>query len=187
MDTQLCGDKVTKKVFRKQANGELPGALVWIDSANFRWTQSEAPPLEIHIERCKINPRVVIARPGQEIFFMNEDPVSYDLQLESQSHGIRSRPLPPNLKRSVITFDRSDFVNVRCLLHPHVISYIMIQAHPYYGITDERGRVKLSNFPPGRYRLALWHEALGLKKTAEIEVSAGNKQIELKWEEINSQ
>lgn len=187
MDISLCGDRVTKKTFRKQANGDLSGALVWIDSSNFRWTPNATPPLEIRIERCKIHPRVVIVRPKQEVFFANGDPISYDLQFESQSNGVRSRPLPPNLKRTTISFEDSDFVKVRCLLHPHVIGYLMVQAHPYYGITDDNGRVKFSNFPPGSYRLGIWHEALGLKKTAEISLPAGSNKIEIKWEEITSQ
>ncbi len=36
-------------------------------------------------------------------------------------------------------------------------AWIVVQAHPYYVMTDENGGFRLSDVPAGRYRLVAWH------------------------------
>jgi hypothetical protein len=37
-------------------------------------------------------------------------------------------------------------------------AWVYIASHPYYTVTDEKGRFRLDDVPPGEYTLAVWHE-----------------------------
>ncbi len=39
-------------------------------------------------------------------------------------------------------------------------------------MTDESGNFRIADFPPGRYKLTVWHEFLS-KRTKEIEEASG--------------
>ena len=55
-------------------------------------------------------------------------------------------------------------IRIGCDLHPWMNSYIVIKAHPYYSVTGENGSFELTDVPPGKYDLKIWHETLGEKK-----------------------
>jgi hypothetical protein len=54
-------------------------------------------------------------------------------------------------------------------------AYIVVTEHPYHAISDLYGEYELSDVPPGRYRLKIWHESLGIQEKP-IEVKAGARQ-----------
>jgi len=48
-------------------------------------------------------------------------------------------------------------------------SWVVVAAHPYFAITDERGHFALDEVPPGSYTLVVWHEpvVVGYSRTGE--------------------
>jgi hypothetical protein len=47
--------------------------------------------------------------------------------------------------------------------------WVVVAPHPYYAVTDERGRFALDQVPPGQYTLVVWHEpvVVGFSRTGE--------------------
>jgi hypothetical protein len=45
----------------------------------------------------------------------------------------------------------------------------VVPRHPYYAITDEDGKFRLDEVPPGRYRLVVWHEGVTGEGGAAVE------------------
>jgi hypothetical protein len=41
---------------------------------------------------------------------------------------------------------------------------LLVVPHPYYAVTDEQGRFKLTGVPPGEYELVAWHEGWELMR-----------------------
>ena len=52
--------------------------------------------------------------------------------------------------------------------------YVFVFDHPYAGLTDKKGTLKLDDVPPGEYLLKVWHEGFGVK---ERKVRVGPDQI----------
>lgn len=51
--------------------------------------------------------------------------------------------------------------------------WIVVAAHPYYVVSDERGRFVLDEIPPGTYTLVVWHEPVvtGVRAGGELVVT----------------
>ncbi len=47
--------------------------------------------------------------------------------------------------------------------------WVIVAPHPYYALTDERGRFALEQIPPGSYTLVVWHEpvVVGFTRSGE--------------------
>jgi Carboxypeptidase regulatory-like domain len=50
-------------------------------------------------------------------------------------------------------------VNLKCNGgHVWMNAEVMVVSHPYYTVTDENGKFKLTGVPPGQYEIVAWHE-----------------------------
>jgi hypothetical protein len=37
-------------------------------------------------------------------------------------------------------------------------AWLVVRDNPYFAVTDESGRFRITDVPPGRYKLTAWHE-----------------------------
>ena len=61
-------------------------------------------------------------------------------------------------------------------LHPWMKSWVLVQDHPYFAVTDDKGNFTIENIPPGTYEVIAWQEKFKMKRslteTIEIKDSA---------------
>lgn len=51
-------------------------------------------------------------------------------------------------------------------------AWIAVVDHPFFAVTDVKGRFEIKGLPPGKYTLEAWHEKLR-SVAKEVEVKAG--------------
>jgi hypothetical protein len=50
-------------------------------------------------------------------------------------------------------------------------AWVISLDHPYFSVTDERGRYRITDVPPGHYRLVMWHEGYTMMNQLAYEES----------------
>ena len=63
-------------------------------------------------------------------------------------------------------------VRLACEIHSHMRGYIVVLAQPHFAPTDAQGRFRITGVPPGKHRLAMWHDRFKLAPVT-VEVMAG--------------
>src|SRR5262249_50881178 len=58
-----------------------------------------------------------------------------------------------------------------CAVHGWMQGNVVVVDNPYYALTDENGKFSITDLPPGKYQVKIWHEYLG-ELTREVTVSA---------------
>ncbi len=62
---------------------------------------------------------------------------------------------------------------------------VYVTDHPWFAVTDGRGRFRLVGVPPGRYTLGFAHADTGLRAEREVEVRPGGvAEVNLEWEKV---
>jgi plastocyanin len=59
-----------------------------------------------------------------------------------------------------VRFERPGIVRVFCEIHSHMSAFILVFAHRYFAVTDDDGRYRLDEVPPGTYTVAVWNETV---------------------------
>jgi len=116
----------------------------------------------VTISFCRYDRRVLAARVGDTLEFVNNSAVATNAKLggtndfnilipPDRSHV--SKPFVADI--SPVWFDSS--------VHPWMKGLLRVFDHPYYAITDEHGHFEMKQVPIGKWRMMYWHE-LGFHK-----------------------
>ena len=133
-------------------------SVVYLETAPrgaFEATESGHAVMDQHNETFV--PHVLAITTGTTVDFPNSDKfyhnvfslskvARFDLGRYAAGH---SRP---------VKFDRPGIVRVFCDIHSHMNAFILVFSHPFFAMSDEEGRYRIDNVPPGTYNVIAWNE-----------------------------
>ena len=142
----------------------------------------EYQPPRIEARDCRFIPFVNVVRDHHDVVVVNMDPAMHDIQAYETSHlGPRvlfNVPLPTSTRypheaglsahfnkhyegepvaQTVRMTKGRQIFTMQCGFHAYMESWALVVDHPYYAITDEEGRFRIGDIPPGTYRVTIWH------------------------------
>lgn len=134
---------------------------VWLEPDNATASIEVSPRKVAHFSVAQQGhafvPHVLIVPVGSNVQFPNHDLIfhnafslfagkRFDLGLyeAGTSKGVK--------------FDQPGIAYVFCNIHYEMSAIILALTTPYYGLTDRKGMVKITDVPAGHYRLRIWAE-----------------------------
>jgi plastocyanin len=153
----------------------VQNAFVWIREGAERFEPPPVPDAEVVIDQagCVYSPRVVGVRAGQNIKFLNSDPVLHNVRSVGAGNPVWNELMPLQGQDLIKVFRRPEvMVQTRCDVHPWMVAHIGVIAHPWFAVTDAKGVFRLEGVPEGEYVVEAWHEVFG-KVEARVAVAAG--------------
>ncbi len=174
-DPEICGKepKFEEDLVVSRETGGLKNVVVWLsDIKEGKAWEARTQPVTLDQNGCRFAPHVLIVPAGETLDILNSDGLLHNIHTRSSENRPINKAHPKFLKRLQATFKRPEIVRVDCDAHEWMRGWIAVAAHPYYAATDENGKYRLEDIPPGTYTLTLWHETLG-DQTRKVNVTAG--------------
>ena len=84
----------------------------------------------------------------------------------------RNKAQPKFKKTMTEKLEKPEVVKITCDVHSWMLGWVAVVPSPFFGVTDTNGVAKISDVPPGKHKVEVWHETLG-KQEKEVEVKAG--------------
>jgi len=125
-------------------------------------------------------PHVLAIVAGTVVDFPNNDATYHNVFSLSREKPFDLGRYAAGRSRSV-RFDRPGIIRVFCDIHAHMSAFILVFSHRYFAVTDEDGRYRLENVPPGRYNVVAWNESAP-RQTRQAAVPDGGGRVELNFE-----
>jgi len=130
--------------------------------------------VEIDQEGCMFYPYVAGVMVGQVVKFKNSDPLMHNIHALPAVDGNQefnfAEPSQGDVNDTkwVASITKPEvMVKIKCEVHNWMFSYVGVQDHPFFAVTDKDGQFKIPNLPAGDYTLTAYH----LKATAKPGVS----------------
>jgi len=114
-------------------------------------------------EGCRFEPHVLLVQAGESFDIGNNDDILHMIRAHSGANPAFNVGQPKFNKAFSKVLHNPEIIKVTCDVHDWMDAFLVVQAHPYYAISDADGLFTLDHVPPGTYELSLWHERLGLK------------------------
>jgi plastocyanin len=116
-------------------------------------------------------PHLLALTIGSTVDFPNDDNTYHNVFSLSKPKKFDLGRYASGRSKSV-TFDRPGIVRVFCEIHSHMNAFILVFAHRFFAVTDQNGRYRIDQVPPGTYRVTAWYEGIALE-TERVTIPAG--------------
>ena len=121
-------------------------------------------------------PHVLAIHTGTTVEFPNSDQIFHNVFSLSKTRRFDLGRYAAGRSKSVL-FDSPGIVRVFCDIHSHMNAYILVFAHRYFATTDEDGRYRIDQIPPGNYSVTAWYEGSD-RETRPIVMPSGGGLVE---------
>ena len=123
---------------------------------------------------CVFEPHIVLVPHGKPLKLLNSDGVLHNVHTWPKKNRSKNIAMPGPVKELTVKFRRPERIRVSCDIHRWMEAWIIVTEHPYYAVSNEAGEFELTDIPPGRYTLHVWHETLG-DFEQQVEVKANTE------------
>lgn len=173
-----CAKQHTQAVLSEDvivgAAGGLRNVFVSVKSGlEGRQFAAPADAMVLDQKGCTYIPHVWGVVANQTVRILNSDPTLHNV------HGIPASGkdefnvgMPRKDMEITRVFKEAGAVRFKCDVHPWMLSYGHVMAHPFFAVSDDSGAYTIPNLPPGQYVIEAWQEKLGAQ-TATITVGEG--------------
>jgi plastocyanin len=134
-------------------------SVVYLETApRPAFDQRDEPRARLDQRNETFVPHVLAIVAGTTVDFPNNDKTYHNVFSLSSTKTFDLGRYAVGRSQSV-RFDRPGIVRVFCDIHSHMSAFILVFAHRYFAVTDDEGRYRLDNVPPGSYTVVAWNES----------------------------
>jgi plastocyanin len=166
-------------VMPKTREPERPRSVVYLDPAPraaFDAREDPRPRMDQRNERFVPHLLAIVA--GTTVDFPNNDHTYHNVFSLSKTRSFDLGRYAAGRSKSV-RFDRPGIVRVFCDIHSQMSAYILVFAHRYFAVTDDDGRFRLENVPPGTYNVIVWNESASQEsRRVVVPESGGDVEVD---------
>jgi plastocyanin len=134
-------------------------SVVYLETApRPAFDQRDEPRAKLDQRNEAFVPHVLAIVAGTTVDFPNNDQTYHNVFSLSSTKPFDLGRYAAGRSKSV-RFDRPGIVRVFCDIHSHMSAFILVFAHRHFAVTDDEGRYRLDNVPPGTYTVIAWNES----------------------------
>ena len=95
-------------------------------------------------KNCAFVPHVMAMRAGQILSVTNSDPFGHNAKFNFFKNDEVNPMIPAGGQKDIVTkLEESGAVKVECNIHPFMTGWVIVAGHPYVGISDAAGKIKI--------------------------------------------
>jgi plastocyanin len=158
-----------------------------LGNAPARAKVQKAKPVLVDQRAMIFLPRVVAVQHGQAVRFENNDLCNHSVMASSTVKANQFNLFVTSGRPCTHVFEPQKHpVLIGCSLHPWMRAWVFVVPHPWFAVTDAKGKFLIEKVPAGKYTLWLRHPDTGHQQRQNLEVKAGKStQLNIEWKKVD--
>lgn len=155
------------------ANQGIKNTVVYLEKVE----RGKSFPKTVFVDafKCLFVPHATAVITNRPVLFHTSDTVFHNVHaFNEKGKTLFNLPLPTLGKSVTRTIKKGGIVQLQCDSHVHMNAWIVALDHPYFSVTDENGRYRISDVPEGEYTLVAWHEGYVMTNRSSIDSFSGS-------------
>ncbi|MFQ5667824.1 MAG: carboxypeptidase regulatory-like domain-containing protein [Candidatus Binatia bacterium] len=159
------GQRPSNRLMIDKAGG-VENAVVFLKGVT-RGKPLPKGPFALNQQGCDYHPHILVVPRRSEVTLKSSDNVLHNVHMFGAATYNIPFPKPVELRKRL---RKSGVVRLQCDAgHGWMTAYIHVADHPYYAITGTDGAFRLTDVPPGKYTVHMWHEHWKITDTTQKE------------------
>lgn len=181
---EYCGDHKISEKLLVGANQWVKNAVVTIEDLTKGKKIDKTTQPVLDNNKCMFVPHVQAAVAGTKLEIRNSDPILHNTHAFLGDSTVFNLALPLQGQKVPKALRKPGIVRVQCDAgHGWMSAYIVVTEHPYYAVSDDTGAFKITDVPPGSYKLKAWHEELGTQVQAVV--VKGKEEVKVVFDQLS--
>ncbi|MBI1823252.1 MAG: hypothetical protein HYR80_03950 [Nitrospirae bacterium] len=177
---EYCGDTIPDETYLvNPTNHGLQMSAVSIEGVT-RGKRHDSTTIILNNLKCRFQPHTLAGMVGDFYEVRNSDPILHNTHLKMDDLTLLNVAMPANGKNIKKPLNQAGTIAIKCDAHSFMTGDILVFDHPYFAVTDDAGFYKISDIPPGKYKIKFWQNGLAVKEK-ELTI-APNEKINLSVE-----
>jgi plastocyanin len=161
-EVTVTADVVLVNSEKKSKARGADNVVLWLTPAGSATLSTSVVPENSNrprlVQRNKsFEPHVLVVPVGSSVEFPNRDPFFHNVFSLFEGKRFDLGLYEAGSTRNVV-FDKPGISYIFCNIHSEMSAVVIAVSSPYYGISDQSGRVAIPHVPTGRYTLRIWYE-----------------------------
>jgi plastocyanin len=149
----------------------LQWVVVYI-SAGDEGTTTPSQGVRYDQKGCQYLPHVLPMEAGQQLQIYNDDQTSHNIHPLAKVNQEWNRSQPPGSPPIDWKWDKPEFIQVKCNIHPWMHGIFAVLKTSHYSVTGADGSFEIKGLPPGKYTVTAWQEQYN-SKSQDVTVGTG--------------
>ena len=153
----VCGEHKPVEALVLSADRGVKGSVILIEGV--ARGKKGGGDVVLDNNQCVFVSHVTAVGLKDKMAIRNSDPILHN------THGFLGAPtvfnvaLPTKGQMIEVTkyLKKPGVVRVLCDAHPHMSAWMIVHDSPYFAVTDDRGAFRITDVPPGTYKVTMWH------------------------------
>ncbi len=140
-------------------------AVVYLEGIKGKKESPSPSKYVIDQKSCQYEPHVLIVDHGDRFTVENSDPLFHNVHVYfADNHSTAFNIAEPVKGMKVVQkVKKPGMYQLECDVHPWMNCYVYVAGDGYATTTEASGKYTISNVPPGKYKLVMWHEGWDTK------------------------
>jgi hypothetical protein len=133
--------------------------VVWIEGIT-KGKKPDTAEVVVDNVKCLFAPHVGGVAIRGKAAVKNSDPVLHNTHGFLEKVTVFNLALPNQGQVIDITrrLKKPGIVEIQCDAHTHMRGWLVVKEDPYFAVSDGSGAFKITDIPPGKYKVTAWHE-----------------------------
>jgi len=171
-----CGEQQTVHALTVGSHGGVADTVVYLDGIT-EGRALEPGPFELAFRGCTLSPRVLAMPVGGMLSVLDDEDVLHNFHA-AWSNGATwlDVGLPSRGAHGSVAAEHTGIATlVDDAGHPWIGGFVHVFDHPYYRVTTDDGRFRITGIPPGQYTVRAWHQ--GVRRVGSGSDASGRPRL----------